>query len=191
MLFDAKLPEIARIVNASFPDNHKPAVSVEVFTPRNLNCYWDGGSKDAYVFVRLSDHKSVDVPTSHPYYDRRPDGSSMGNVELSQLPEGMVLVHGGWFMGKPCELTIYTRPDGLTTQLTPPEPDLTDPEKSALNTVCITKGGPYRREEFDRAGLGTYGVKNPLIVSLISKGLLKANKTGAISATIAGRNVRG
>ena len=135
MLFDAKTPEIAAIVRASFPDNHKPAVGVEVYTPKNINSfggdyglvrsvsvvhgYWDEGSKDEYVFVRLEDHKAIDVPTSHPYYDCQPDG--MGNVELAELPEGVmaelpegvVLVHGGYFMGEPRQLTIYTRPDGL------------------------------------------------------------------------------
>ena len=191
MLFDAKTPEIARIIQASFPDNHKPAVSVEVFQPRSLNSYWDGGSKNAYVFVRLADHKAVDVPTSHPHFDRRNDGSRMGNVELTQLPEGVVLVHGGYFCGKKRQLTIYTRPDGLAAKLTPPDPELTEKERSALTTICITKGGPYRKEAFDRGGLGEYNAENPLIVSLVAQGLLKANKAGAISATIAGRNARG
>ena len=183
MLFDAKTPEIVKIVQASFPDNHKPAVSVEVFTPRNLNSYWDSGSKDEYVFVRLEDHKAVEIPTSHPYYDRR--------VELTQLPEGVVLVHGGYFCGKKIQLTIYTRPDGLAAKLTPPELELTDQERSALTVVCTTKGGPYRKEAFDYAGLGEYNADNPLVVSLVTKGLLKANKAGAISATIAVRNARG
>jgi len=191
MLFDAKTPEIARIIQASFPDNHKPAVSVEVFRPRSLNSYWDGGSKDEYVFVRLEDHKAVEIPTSHPYYDRRNDGSRMGNVELTQLPEGVVLVHGGYFCGKKIQLTIYTRPDGLAAKLTPPETELTNKERSALNVVCTTKGGPYRKEAFDYAGLGEYNADNPLVVSLVTKGLLKANKAGAIAATIAGRNARG
>jgi hypothetical protein len=56
-----------------------------------------------------------------------------------------------------------------------------DEELAILAMIVSLKPG-YRAKELERAKLGPYNTENPDIKSLISKGLLKTNRSGAITA---------
>ena len=181
-------PGIGPIAAAAFPSNRKPIVVDEFKGPRNVNSYWDGGSRDEYRLVELESRRVFAVPTSHPFFDRRDDGERCGSLQIAELPPGTALVCGGTFCGKPATVRVLLRPENLA-KLLPAPLELTDCERSALNAIAGMKGG-YRAEEFNRRGLGEYSASNPLVASLASKGLVTINKAGAIAVTVDGRNAR-
>jgi hypothetical protein len=162
-------PGIGPIAAAAFPSNRKPIVVEEFRGPRNVNSYWDSGSRDEYRLVDLESRRC-------------------GELEISELPPGTALVCGGTFCGKPATVRVLLRSENLV-KLLPAPTSLSDQEKSALNCIAGMKGG-YRAEEFNRRGLGQYGAANPIVESLRGKGLVTVNKAGAIAVTIEGRNAR-
>ena len=176
------------IVSAAFPKNRKDIAIRKFCGPKPVNSYWDGGTKDEYVLVSLVDKQSLGLPTSHPYFDRKDDGSRVGNVELRELPPNVVLVQGGTFCGKAATVTVFVRPDNLATLLPPPV-QLPPQELAALNIIASTKSS-YRHDEFSRSGLGAYSASNQWVVALQERGLVKVNKAGAVSITTEGRNAR-
>lgn len=65
---------------------------------------------------------------------------------------------------------------------------LTEEENKALNIMGGIKGG-YRAKSFSRYDLGPYNLKqNPLLQDLLKKGLIQANRAGAMKITTKGRN---
>lgn len=190
MLVPTSEPGIGPVVAVAFPRNCKP-IKVERFQgPVNVNSYWDSGSRDEYRLVDLATRRVLPLPTSHPAYDRLPNGERCGELELRELPPGVALVCGGTFMGKPATVRVMLREENLVAMLPAPTVELTPAEDAALNIVCGMKGG-YRQEEFARRGLGRYGAEHPAIVRLASLGFVTINKAGAIAATIEGKNARG
>ena len=186
----ANRPEIRRILQATFPKYRKRDVVVEVFRgPRRMNSYWDGGSKEVFHLYRLDTGQVATVPDSHPFFDRRQDGSRCGILELRELPPNTVLVVGGTFCGKPATVHIYTRPDGLAPQLEAPKEELPKPQAQALKILCGIKGG-CRDEYFQRAGLGPYGPRTVFVEALVRRGYAKVSASGAVSVTTAGHNAR-
>lgn len=84
---------------------------------------------------------------------------------------------------------IKVHPNNLAKML--PEGEdvkLTPEENKALNILGGLKSG-YRAQSFERYNLGPYDVRsNPLLQGLLKKGLIKANRAGAMSITTKGRN---
>ena len=180
---------IGPLVAKCFPKNRKPIRVVLFQGPRNLNSYWDGGSKDEYRLVNLKTGEVWMMPSSHPAFDRRPDGQRMGNIEISELPENVALLSGGTFMGKPATVTVHLRQENMTPLLPAPKVELSENERRALDVIRAIKGG-YRQDEFSRRGLGRYGADNEIVKGLAARGLVKVNKAGAIAATLEGENAR-
>lgn len=191
MYVPAKTPEIKRIIDAARVNGKRNGdVSIDEFRgPISMNSYWDGGSKDEFALVDLETLKTWSMPTSHPYFDRRPNGERCGNLELSELPPNVCLVEGGYFCGKPATLKIRLRSENMARLLPKPGPSVSKRALDALNTIAGIKSS-YRAEEFRRAHLGTYGADNPYVKELKKAGYVKINKAGAISVTTAGRNAR-
>jgi hypothetical protein len=189
MLYAYNQPELSKITRACFPKNRKPIQVKEFHGPKQVNSYWDGGSKDEYFLYSLAENRSLGLPTSHPYFDRRDNGERCGTIELRELPENCCLVQGGTSCGKPSRITIYFRPENLATLITDQsnEVALSDNAKTALSIIRSFKGG-YRKGEFARARIGDYCASNPAIAELLFNGLAKANKAGAIQITLAGQN---
>jgi hypothetical protein len=190
MYIEASAPEIRRILEAArgVAGKRNGDVSVGVFSgPRVMNSYWDDGSRDEFALVELSTHRAWEVPTTHPFYDRLPNGERCGTLELRELPPGCCLVEGGYFRGKARGYRLHFREENLVGLLPAPAAELSDRAKSALNIICSMRGG-YRADEFSRAGLGKYGADNPIVVELQSAGLVSINKAGAVAVTTAGRN---
>ena len=186
--FKSSDPFINPILKATFPRYGKPTVTVRPFTgPVNVNSYWDGGSRSEFHFYSLIDGCRTVMPSSHPFFDRKQDGERCGNLEIIELPRGILLVQGGTFCGKTAHITIYANPEDINPHIAAPKVELSADEASALRIISSTRSG-YRREAFARAGLGDYDASNPAVVCLKHRGLLKVNGAGAVSITVEGRN---
>ena len=188
MLVALNEPGIGPIVAKAFPANRKPIEVREFVGPMSMNSYWDGGSKDEYRLVDLATGQLWSMPSSHPMFDYLPSGDRCGRLQISALPENAALVQGGVCLGKPAKVTVFLRSDNMVKMIAH-KPELTDPERKALEVIGSIRGG-VRGEYFRDAGLGEYGAANPVIASLVVKGLAKANKAGAVQLTIEGRNAR-
>jgi hypothetical protein len=180
---------IGELVSKTFPSNRKPIKVGEFRGPMNINSYWSGGSRDEFKLIDLETKEIFSVPSSHPYFDMKENGERVGELEIKELPPNTALVCGGTFCGKPATVRVLLREENLVKMLPAPSKELGEGERKALEVICSIKGG-YRVDEFKRLGLGEYSVDNPLCVNLIACGYLKANKVGAIQATIEGRNYR-
>lgn len=114
--------EVSRIVRLAFPDYRKRRAFVSAFHGgKNINSYWDGGSRSEYAIVNLVTGERKNLPTAtHPYFDiaaRRLLNTStndgyvsvdhVGNVRLNALPDGYVLVQAGTFCGVPATAHLF------------------------------------------------------------------------------------
>lgn len=107
-------PAIERIVRraASSYKGRKFYVK-EQSAPMNINSYWDGGSRDYFALVRLSDNAILPIPTSHPHYDKPLPGAGMYEPR-----EGFALVENSCSCGKWIGVTVYFHPADMPRQLT-------------------------------------------------------------------------
>lgn len=104
------------------------------------------------------------------------------------IPKDGAIIKGLWG-GRPTWAYILVHPDNLV-KLIPSgeEPELTDKEQAALNIMSGIKSS-YRKEEFWRKKLGPYSLDNPVMQSLLDKGLIKVNRGGAMMITLKGKNL--
>lgn len=171
---------IKKIVKAAFPDYNGKKFQLSTSVPTRLDSYWDGGSRNYYVFVELATMKSISLPSNHPLFE--PNNPR----DLKILPNGIVIVQHTFFCGKDMGITIYANQDQLVPLL-PEAQELSRDEKIVL---YFTKS--YKSSY---AGISNYRFhlakkyitqENWEIAkqSLISKKLL--NKAGAV--TPEGRN---
>lgn len=110
--------DVKEIVHKVFPNFKGRDVTVQPFRgPYNLNSYWDGGCRRWYAFYDLITKREWHVPDSHPFFDRRPDGSRMGAIQCKELPENTVLV-----------VLSYTYPKYRCTIYGELSPSLPEPE---------------------------------------------------------------
>ena len=87
--------------------------------------------------------------------------------------------------------SIKVHPSNLA-QMLPSGDDqkLPSDEQKALNIIGGLKGGKHRALRFERVRLGPYNFQaNPTLQSLAKKGLIKANRAGAMAITTKGRNL--
>ena len=173
---------IRNIVNTTFPSYKGRTYTLSTNVPSQLNSYWDGGSKDSYIFYELSTGKTFHVATNHPFFERE------NPRDLKALPPGVILVCHSIFCGKDMGITIYADEMSLAPLL-PPKTDVTDDERIVLTYTARLKntyGGEtnirYRNAKRD-TGISPERW-NAAKSQLIGKGLLRKN--GAI--TPQGRN---
>jgi len=151
--------------------------------PTELNSYWDGGSRDYYYFVNLSENKIVEVSQNHPVYN--PQNPS----RLESLPNGVILVQRIYFCGKDLGLKIYANPADLSGKLLPESQDVTENEKIVLKFTYEYKNTYAGRKNirFTEANESTGITQESWLEAqelLKSKKLL--NKAGSI--TLKGKN---
>jgi len=80
--------------------------------PLDTRSYWDGGSRDYFTFVRLSDMAVSQQVPAQSGYDRPISG-----LDSVMLPEGFVCVRHSFFCGRDCGLTVIVNPDNLAKLL--------------------------------------------------------------------------
>lgn len=123
-------PELKRIIQAAFPNYKKRTASFRVFTgKRNVNSYWDGGSRSEFVLIELATMRRKPLPTaSHPFYDISSKGLTnqkaeaietdhVGNVYLTELPPGFALVEAGTFCGKPATAHVLFNSENMPKEI--------------------------------------------------------------------------
>jgi hypothetical protein len=137
---------------------------------------WSGGYRGFDVLVNL---KTGEYSQGSP-----------GDVrKRHELPDGFVLIQGSLGGGKPVYAVLVVNPSTMAPLLPQAKGELSPQEQKAIDII----GGlisSYRGDAFEREGLGKYGPNNPLIQTLVEKGLLKMNAKGAIVITTEGKNAR-
>lgn len=140
---------------------------------------WDGGSRETYRLVRLTD--GAEIPASDnmsaPWDKARQD-------RVVTLESGVTVVKHSVFCGRDMGLTFFVHPNDAARLLPPSVDDLSDTERKVLNITSGYKSA-YRADELRRQSVSPAD-HEAARASLIAKGLL--NRAGAI--TVAGRNAR-
>ena len=178
-------PEVQQIARIAFPSYSGRKFQVLPFSgPKNIHSYWDGGSRDSYVFVNLNTGKTMEVPENGTFYT-----AAIG--ELKELPENVVLVEHSIFCGKDAGVTVFVNKNNLTKMLPAPT-EVTNNELIVLVATRSLKssyGGisNYRFHEARQVTGINLSEWEAARNSCIIKGLL--NKSGAITDN--GRNVAG
>lgn len=101
------------------------------------------------------------------------------------IPMNGAVIKGWRGGGRPVYAVLYVNPDNMAALLPAPV-DLTPQEDMALAIIQGLKPG-YRGEYFERHDLGVYNAQNPVLKSLVQKGLVKATGAG-IQITTEGKN---
>lgn len=165
-----------------FPDYRGKKFEVQVGLPKQLNSYWDGGSKRDYVLYDLDTGKLIGVQSNHPFFE--PNNPR----DLIDPPESIAVVCHKIFCGKDMGLTLYIHPNRFT-KLLPAPVELSDHERIVLKYTSGLKSSyagisNYRFVEANR----NTGISHEQWESAkrlcIEKGLL--NRAGAITPD--GRN---
>jgi len=149
---------------SAFEGNRAYNVFVNLKTNKYQSEYGSWGGSNAF------EQKGADVDTA-----KRP------------LPDGILHIQGEGG-GRGNFARIYVNPQTLAP-LMPAAEEVTDEEQKAIRIIDGIKSS-YRDDEFRRARLGPYSLNNPIIQSLLSKGMVKTNRAGAIMITTKGKNAR-
>lgn len=106
-------PALGRIIKIGMPANRKRKAFVRSTDSKTIYSYWSGGSKDEWSAVK--DGKLVDLPphAGAPGHERPID---FAGVEV-ELTDGMFLVKGGHFCGKPATPAVYANEATIQTLL--------------------------------------------------------------------------
>lgn len=179
-------PEVVQIVKTAFPDYNGRKFSVDTVSgTMRLDSYWDGGSRDYFCFVDMSNMQSFPVPENGTPF------TNNGQIfKLEALPENIALVRHTVFCGKDLGCTVFVAPNNLNRFALPAPSELTLAEKIVLTCTCERKssynGRNRQQMAFDDTGLPANEWEKAKS-DCISKGWLKSNG----SITDEGRNICG
>lgn len=179
-------PDVKKIALAAYPDYSGKKFSVQVSNhPIDVRSYWDGGSRDYFVFLRLDNMKTWEMP-QQSMNDVKVEGAD----RVSLVP-GMVCVEHTYFCGKDIGITIHVHPDNAP-KFIEDKPKITIEEKIVLyytRSYKNTYGGQtnLRYREAVRNTSIPLGKWVEAIATLQEKGFL--NKAAVI--TNEGRNAIG
>jgi predicted DNA-binding protein (UPF0251 family) len=174
--FDPKtMPaEAKRIFKLAFPSYNGKKFKLRGTEIINMASYWDGGSRDYYVVVRI-DGATLTVPQQSAF-----DKPVAGVTEFS-IPEGFAVVEHSIFCGKDMGLTLHVPPSRMA-QLAPATVALTDEQRTVLRLTASYKSC-FRREAAARNGISRERWAE-LVAELAELGMLRKNG----SITPEGRN---
>jgi hypothetical protein len=75
--------------------------------PLDVRSYWDGGSRDYFVFYCLTTGAVVPMPAQSAWDKRMP------GAETITLPDGIICVEHSYFCGKDVGFTIHVPPANM------------------------------------------------------------------------------
>lgn len=184
----AKIDEGTRnIISSCFPEYIGKKVKISTDIPNTLESYWVEGSKNFFVFYKLSNGKAAEVHSNHPFFE-----SNQPN-KLKILPPGYLIVMHHIFCGKDMGITIYANQEDITPMIPQnTENTLTREEKIVLIATRSFKNSyaGISDNRFREARRVT-GIKKEdwekAKTNLLKKGYL--DKKGAITA--GGKNIIG
>jgi len=163
-----------KIISICYPEYKGKKVYLSTNIPKQLNSYWDGGSKEYYVFYELSTGKTFPVNSNHPMFERN------NERDLEKLPDGIIIVNKRSFQGKEIGITLYANEKDFAPMLPQPEP-LTEVEEIVLASTC--KKNSYAGETDLRFKSANRQFKmhrfewDKAQENLIKRGLLRKNKS--------------
>ena len=175
--------EVKAVAQKAYPDYKGRKFAVKVANhPIDVRSYWDGGSRNYYVFLRLDNLETMEVPQQSAF-DAKIDGA-----DAVPLAPGLVCVEHSYFCGKDMGITIHVHPDNAPN-LIPEKKELNEDEEIVLIFTRSYKSSyagisNYRFHEAQRSKGITLERWENAKQSLIEKKML--NKAGAI--TNEGRN---
>ena len=176
--------KVKKIAKVAFPDYSGRKFKIEPLNfPIEFSSYWDGGSRNYYVLLRLDNYEILPIENtwSNPF----------GRVNIPELPYGIILVEHTIFCGKDLGITIFLPKEAFQNFLPVNNDILSLTEKIILIATRSYKSSyagvsNYRFHEakrnFPNLTIDSWE-ENKL--RLISKGYL--NRAGAI--TNSGRNL--
>lgn len=99
---------IKAIVAECYPNYKGRKFAIETQDrPLNVASYWDGGSRDYFVFYCLSTGKAVPMPQQSAFDKKLPGADSV------ELPDGIICVEHSYFCGKDGGITIHVNPANM------------------------------------------------------------------------------
>jgi hypothetical protein len=110
-----KDPTVTRIVRATFPSYKRKKVLVratETITFSDLN--WSGGTRSEYRACTLG---GVELGSMDRYHQYAPWDVRQVEGQSVPIPQGSVVVRGGYFCGKESLLTIHVHPADMPKYL--------------------------------------------------------------------------
>ncbi len=176
-------PLIRRIVAAAYPDYRGTKYSIEVTDqPIDISSYWDGGSRDRYVFVSLADFRAVPGPDTAPLGGRQ--------YRPVPLPPDVVCVRETIYRGKNLGVTVIVHPRNAAQMIPASTTDATPDELIVVAATRMFKSSYAGVPNFRYKQAHSYTKITPerwdaAKASATEKGYL--NRAGAI--TPKGRNL--
>jgi hypothetical protein len=187
----------ASIVRSAYPEYRGKKVCIEIRDyPIDVRSYWDGGSRDYFVFVNLATMERAPVPTQSAF-DPKLEGS-----DSVQLPQGFACVRRSIFCGKDHGIAIMVGSSDIAPMLPAPSAELTPDQETVLVYTRSCKSSYAGKDRCamaidDMLSAKRFNPEKPEPItrerwnaakeSLIAMGLL--NKNGAI--TPRGKNAIG
>lgn len=178
--------DAAPIAKIAFPDYRGPQHRVriaETYSIGGTELCWSGGSRTEVVVLRAADGRwqRCELTALSPW-----DGS----VWTGRIPPNVIVVERRTSCGKCLGLTYNVGPDSqVVAKMRLPAPVvLAADEAVVLDGLCGLKSS-YRQEAYREAGLDAVRVA-AAADSLVSRGLARRNRAGAVSATVTGENAR-
>jgi len=181
---DELMKSVARI---AYPDYNGRKYRVVTQTyPLDVRSYWEGGSRNYFVFVDMRQYPTVKVlpVPQQSMFDRQ-----IENADRAMLPDGFVCVEHVIFCGHDLGLVFHVTPNDSSKMLeSGDKPALND-----LQTAFIRLwGGLTSAGRKDEAS--SYHIPQWLIEvlahELVDLGLMTVNKVGAVSLTLEGKQYR-
>jgi len=104
-------PFFRKIVSATFPEYTGRKFKLSTDIPDRLDSYWDGGTRETFVFFCLDTQRHAGVKSNHPLFER-------GNPNvLEVLPFRILLVKHSILRGKDAGITVYANKEDLAPLL--------------------------------------------------------------------------
>jgi len=102
-------PRVKRIIQDCYPTYRGRKVRLSEHIPSQLDSWWDGGSRDYYVFYQPTTRKVFPVHSNHPVFE----ANQPRNLNQESIPEDVLLVEHSIFCGKDVGITIHVKSDQI------------------------------------------------------------------------------
>jgi len=96
-------PLVKKIITATFPNYRGRKITISTDIPNyELRSYWDGGSRDYFVFYQPDTGKTWNLGSNHPFFEKDKPAPL-----AEAMPASVCLVRHSIFCGKDCGITIF------------------------------------------------------------------------------------
>ena len=98
---------VKQIITDCYPTYKGRKVRLSTYMPKQIDSYWDEGSRDYFVWYQPTTRKSFPVHSNHPGFER----NQPRNINPELIPEDVMLVEHSIFCGKDVGITIHINPE--------------------------------------------------------------------------------